>query len=147
MKMPKIYSPLSSIGEHWLAVKTTPLLNNSDRNTTRNFMNLSLLELLRCPYCGNRLSLADNISLKQLETTIDSGVLGCECCAFPVVSGIPTLIANDTTRETVRALEAESLPHMSGAGSLYSARIVSRLILQEQSLDRISPLWSSPWMP
>ena len=69
-------------------------------------MNLSLLELLRCPYCGNRLSLADNISLKQLETTIDSGVLGCECCAFPVVSGIPTLIANDTTRETVRALEA-----------------------------------------
>ena len=92
--MPNIYSPLSFIGGRRLAVKTTPLLNNSDRNTTRHFMNLSLLELLRCPYCGNRLSLVDNISLKRVSSTVDSGVLGCECCAFPVVSGIPTLIAN-----------------------------------------------------
>ena len=69
-------------------------------------MDLSLLELLRCPYCGARLSLVDNISLKRVRSTIDCGVLGCECCAFPVVSGIPTLMANDRTREAVRALEA-----------------------------------------
>jgi SAM-dependent methyltransferase len=37
---------------------------------------------------------------------IESGVLGCECCAFPVVAGIPVMIADDPTREAMHLLEA-----------------------------------------
>jgi hypothetical protein len=33
-------------------------------------------------------------------------VLGCECCAFPIVNGIPVLIASDTVRNAMHLLEA-----------------------------------------
>ena len=69
-------------------------------------MDQHLLELLRCPFCGTRLSPVNNAALKRRGSTIDTGVLGCECCAFPIVEGIPVLIANDTGREAVAALEA-----------------------------------------
>ena len=69
-------------------------------------MDQRLLDLLRCPFCGTRLSLVDNAALKRRGSEVDAGVLGCECCAFPVVDGIPTLIADDTTREAIAALEA-----------------------------------------
>ena len=34
------------------------------------------------------------------------GVLGCQCCAFPIVDGIPVLIADDATRAAMHAMEA-----------------------------------------
>ena len=37
---------------------------------------------------------------------IESGVLGCDCCAFPIVAGIPVMIADDTTRDAMHQLEA-----------------------------------------
>ena len=68
-------------------------------------MDQHFLDLLRCPFCGTRLSLVDNAALKRRGSEIDTGVLGCECCAFPVVEGIPVLIANDTGRAAIAALE------------------------------------------
>ncbi len=65
------------------------------------------LDLLRCPYCGTRLALVDNAARAGAGSWIESGVLGCECCAFPVVAGIPVLIADDATRDVMHALEAE----------------------------------------
>ena len=66
------------------------------------------LDLLRCPYCGTRLALVDDDDDARpgAGERIESGVLGCECCAFPIVAGIPVLIADDTTRAALRALEA-----------------------------------------
>jgi uncharacterized protein YbaR (Trm112 family) len=69
-------------------------------------MHTSLLEVLRCPFCGTRLTVVDNDALVLEDDRIESGVLGCECCAFPIVSGIPILIADDATREAMHALEA-----------------------------------------
>jgi uncharacterized protein YbaR (Trm112 family) len=69
-------------------------------------MNQSLLEILRCPFCGTRLTVVDNSALQRTADTIESGVLGCECCAFPVVAGIPVLIADDATRAAMHAMEA-----------------------------------------
>ncbi len=69
-------------------------------------MREALLDLLRCPYCGTRLSVVDNDALARTDHDIASGVLGCECCAFPVVEGIPVLIADDATRDAMHALEA-----------------------------------------
>src|SRR5215470_7437455 len=69
-------------------------------------LNLSLLDLLRCPFCGTRLALEDNAALARNADDIESGVLGCECCAFPIVEGIPVLIANDRVRDAMQQLEA-----------------------------------------
>ena len=64
-----------------------------------------LLDLLRCPFCGTRVSLVENDALVRAGDRIESGVLGCECCAYPIVAGIPVVIANDATRDAMRALE------------------------------------------
>ena len=68
-------------------------------------MHERVLDLLRCPFCGTRLSLVENDALLRVGDRIESGVLGCECCAFPVVAGIPVMIANDATRDAMHALE------------------------------------------
>src|SRR5688572_3474656 len=69
-------------------------------------MHFSLLDLLRCPFCGTKLALVENEALARAGERVVSGVLGCECCAFPIVDGIPVLIADDATREAMHTLEA-----------------------------------------
>lgn len=68
-------------------------------------MQAALLDAMRCPFCGTRLRLVDNAALARTGARIEAGVLGCECCAFPVVAGIPILLADDPTRAVLRALE------------------------------------------
>ena len=69
-------------------------------------MRETMLDLLRCPFCGTRVSLVENDALVRADGRIDSGVIGCECCAFPIVAGIPVMIADDTARDAMHALEA-----------------------------------------
>jgi uncharacterized protein YbaR (Trm112 family) len=69
-------------------------------------MEAALLDILRCPFCGTRLTLVDNAALARSGSEIDSGVLGCECCAFPIVEGIPVMIASDPVRDAMHQLEA-----------------------------------------
>ena len=68
-------------------------------------MRATLLDWIRCPFCGTRLQVVDNPALARTDARIEAGVLGCECCAFPVVSGIPILLADDATRASMHALE------------------------------------------
>jgi uncharacterized protein YbaR (Trm112 family) len=49
------------------------------------------LGLLRCPYCGGRLELVTSLYLRREGDEIWDGILGCHCCIFPIVSGIPIL--------------------------------------------------------
>ncbi len=49
------------------------------------------LEILRCPYCGGRLELVASLHHRAEDRAIDEGILGCHCCVFPVVAGIPVL--------------------------------------------------------
>ncbi len=69
-------------------------------------MHVSLLDILRCPFCGTAVSVVENDALAREGARIDTGVLGCECCAFPVVAGIPVMMADETTRRALHALEA-----------------------------------------
>lgn len=69
-------------------------------------MHVQTLDVLRCPFCGSQPSLVDNGALVRTSTHIESGVLGCECCAFPIVAGIPVMIADDVTRTAMHRLEA-----------------------------------------
>src|SRR5262245_55420484 len=68
-------------------------------------MREALLDILRCPFCGSRLATVDNEELVRVSGRLESGVLGCDCCAFPVVAGIPVMIASDTARDAMHQLE------------------------------------------
>jgi uncharacterized protein YbaR (Trm112 family) len=54
-------------------------------------MLIDTLDVLRCPYCGGRLTLADTLFHRATATEIHDGILGCYCCIFPVVDGIPVM--------------------------------------------------------
>ena len=54
-------------------------------------MRIETLDVLRCPYCGGRLSLVDSLFHRRSTGEIQDGILGCHCCIFPLVDGIPVL--------------------------------------------------------
>jgi uncharacterized protein YbaR (Trm112 family) len=110
-------------------------------------MDVSLLDVLRCPFCGTVLDLVDNDALVRDGSRVRWGVLGCQCCAFPVIDGIPVLVADDMTRAAMHAMEAgrteEALAGLLGLDAAGAARL--RALLQDgtatyrQALDVISP--------
>ncbi len=69
-------------------------------------MREALLDLLRCPFCGSSLTVVDNDALVRAGGRVESGVLGCDCCAFPIVAGIPVFIADDATTDAMHQMEA-----------------------------------------
>ena len=69
-------------------------------------MHVETLEILRCPYCGARLELVESLFHQKTAAEIHDGILGCHCCVFPVVDGIPVLHlqpAAVTARDQVQA--------------------------------------------
>jgi uncharacterized protein YbaR (Trm112 family) len=54
-------------------------------------MNLGTFDILRCPYCGSRLDLVTSSYHRTSGDEIYDGILGCQCCVFPVVDGIPVM--------------------------------------------------------
>ena len=90
-------------------------------------MHATLLDWIRCPFCGTRPQLIDNPALARTDARIEAGVLGCECCAFPVVAGIPILLADDATRAAMHALERgnrdEALATALGVTTAQAARL------------------------
>jgi uncharacterized protein YbaR (Trm112 family) len=69
-------------------------------------MYVETLEILRCPYCGGRLELVESLFHRRTASEIHDGILGCHCCVFPVVDGIPVLHlqpAAVTARDQVQA--------------------------------------------
>jgi uncharacterized protein YbaR (Trm112 family)/SAM-dependent methyltransferase len=54
-------------------------------------MRIETLDVLRCPYCGGRLSLVESLFHRDTADEIHDGILGCHCCIFPLVDGIPVL--------------------------------------------------------
>jgi len=110
-------------------------------------MDLSLLDLLRCPFCGTHLDLVDNEALVRDGSRVLWGVLGCQCCAFPVLDGIPVLIADDQTRAAMHAMEAghkdEALASMLGLDVPATGRLHALLqggtATYRDALEIISP--------
>jgi uncharacterized protein YbaR (Trm112 family) len=94
-------------------------------------MHASLLDILRCAYCGTPLEAVDNDALVRDGEDIVQGVLGCECCAYPVVDGIPLLIADDTMRRALAVLES---------GRTEDALVVLLARGGDQPSERLRPL-------
>jgi len=69
-------------------------------------MRIDTLDILRCPFCGGRLELVES-SFHRLEGgEIVDAILGCHCCVFPVVAGIPVMhldAAATAAREEIEA--------------------------------------------
>jgi SAM-dependent methyltransferase/uncharacterized protein YbaR (Trm112 family) len=55
---------------------------------------VSLLEILRCPYCGSALSLERGERLESHGDEIVNGIIFCQCSAYPIVAGIPIFTAD-----------------------------------------------------
>jgi len=110
-------------------------------------MDLSLLDLLRCPFCGTHLDLVDNEALVRVGSRVAWGVLGCQCCAFPVIDGIPVLVADDPTRAAMHAMEAgrkdEALASLLGLDAAAAGRLHALLqtgtATYRDALEIISP--------
>ena len=66
-------------------------------------MKLESLEILRCPFCGGRLR---GYSLEIKENEVQAGVLGCACCAYPVVAGIPFLRTGQIAQTALRLVDS-----------------------------------------
>jgi uncharacterized protein YbaR (Trm112 family) len=97
-------------------------------------MRADLLDILRCPFCGTRLELVDNNALWRHGDRIEAGVLGCECAAFPIIDGIPVLIASDPVRHAMHLLEAGK-----GDDALYAL-----LGLEGERIDRFRRFAAAP---
>jgi uncharacterized protein YbaR (Trm112 family) len=54
-------------------------------------VHIATLDVLRCPFCGGRLELVTSLFHRRDGDEIEDGILGCHCCIFPIVSGIPIL--------------------------------------------------------
>jgi uncharacterized protein YbaR (Trm112 family) len=69
-------------------------------------MRLELLDILRCPFCGGDLVLVERGFVNRRGDEILDGVLGCHCCAFPIVDGIPVLHLQESATSARAHLDA-----------------------------------------
>jgi uncharacterized protein YbaR (Trm112 family) len=69
-------------------------------------MRLELLDILRCPFCGGTLGLVEDGFVNRRDDEILDGILGCHCCAFPIVDGIPVIHLSESAAAARLHLEA-----------------------------------------
>jgi uncharacterized protein YbaR (Trm112 family) len=69
-------------------------------------MRPDLLDLLRCPFCGGRLALVESGFVNRDGDEILDGILGCHCCAFPIVDGIPIVHLEPAAAAALAHLDA-----------------------------------------
>src|SRR5687768_11532041 len=100
-------------------------------------MRVSMLDLLRCPYCGGRLELVTSMFHRCGDDEIRDAILGCHCCIFPVVAGIPVLhLRPDATaaRDQIEAAEPDrALRTMVGLEDGSQAAQFEAAILSDRS--------------
>jgi uncharacterized protein YbaR (Trm112 family) len=69
-------------------------------------MHVSLLDILRCPYCGGRLELVTSTFHRRDGDEIHDAVLGCHCCTFPIVAGIPVMHLDGAAKQACAHVDA-----------------------------------------
>ena len=69
-------------------------------------MELAALKLLRCPFCGGGLKVEPSPATELVQSELRTGLLGCACCAYPVVAGIPYLRPGQMARKALTLLDA-----------------------------------------
>src|SRR5262249_43031319 len=77
-----------------------------ERLAKRRHMQKELLDVLRCPFCGGRLELVSSSFHRCDADEIVEGILGCHCCVYPVVAGIPLVHLDHAVVEAREHIEA-----------------------------------------
>ena len=67
-------------------------------------MRRELLDVLRCPFCGGPCEVYGHAH-RTLPEVVVHGVLGCACCAYPIVDGVPIMKTSDDLSDAIRAIE------------------------------------------
>jgi len=70
-------------------------------------MHLGLLEVLQCPSCGGSLSIEESDSSQWRDAELLEGLVRCRCSHYPVLAGIPILLANHAVQEALHWFETE----------------------------------------
>jgi uncharacterized protein YbaR (Trm112 family)/SAM-dependent methyltransferase len=70
-------------------------------------MRHSLVHLLCCPFCGDGLQVDAGACLAEDGDEVRHGILFCQCCAYPVVDGIPYLRAGSLARKALQLLKEQ----------------------------------------
>jgi uncharacterized protein YbaR (Trm112 family) len=101
---------------------------------------LSTFDILRCPYCGGRLELVESLFNRRTADDVRDGVLGCQCCVFPVVDGIPVMHLQPvatTAREQIEAGRPELARRtMFGLDDPQQADAFDRVVASESATYR-----------
>jgi uncharacterized protein YbaR (Trm112 family) len=71
-------------------------------------MRVDTLEVLRCPYCGGPLELVSSLFHERRDAELVNGILGCQCCIFALVDGIPVLHLQPNATAAIEHLKAGS---------------------------------------
>jgi SAM-dependent methyltransferase len=69
-------------------------------------MHIETLAILRCPFCGGRLELVESAFHRLEGGEIVDAILGCHCCVFPVVAGIPVMHLDPAASAAREEIEA-----------------------------------------
>jgi uncharacterized protein YbaR (Trm112 family) len=69
-------------------------------------MHITTLDVLRCPYCGGRFDVVTSMFSQRDGDEIRNGILGCHCCIFPIVDGIPVLHLHPSATSARAEIEA-----------------------------------------
>src|SRR5438445_5526381 len=103
-------------------------------------MHLELFEILRCPYCGGPLELVESLFHRRSGDEISDGILGCHCCIFPVVDGIPVLHLQPPSTAARDHMEAgrpeQALRVMVGLGDDRQAEAFEAAVRSQSSTYR-----------
>src|SRR5205814_1193141 len=111
-------------------------------------MRIETLEILRCPYCGGRLELVESLFHRRSADDVLDGILGCHCCVFPVIDGIPVLHlqpAATTARDQIQAGRPELARRtMIGVGdearaAVFDAAAGSDTATYRETVDALGP--------
>src|SRR5215510_14061648 len=70
-------------------------------------MRVETLAFLRCPYCGGALELVTSMFHEQDASGIRNGILGCHCCLFALVDGIPVMHLQANAEAAIAHLKGE----------------------------------------
>jgi SAM-dependent methyltransferase len=108
-------------------------------------MNVSILQILLCPFCGGTLTPSVRSPLHGIE--IEHGLLTCGCSEFPVLGGIPVFVRDghvDIMKNTVDQAEVKGPPVRmlrdlvrSGA---YEDALLLLLVPRDQKINRLLKL-------
>jgi SAM-dependent methyltransferase/uncharacterized protein YbaR (Trm112 family) len=75
-----------------------------------------MLDILECPFCGGRLDIQPSPRPEVRAGDVLNGIIRCQCCAYPVVGGIPVIRTGPTADAAMELFgdgrAADALKHM-----------------------------------